>query len=155
MQRSQFPTPVVFVLSLYLLYILSIPDTHDSNACTCFNASLGCTSDTNGCNTSHAGSILYQYLVRVCSIQATSKEYRIPHVSWSNSQGSRLIGKTRAGKLRKKRKKQGQRERREEREGECPTAWIITSHWRRSRKSQRHSILGWQKDARCSLESIR
>lgn len=36
MQSSQFPTPVVFVLSLYLLYILSIPDTHDTNACTCF-----------------------------------------------------------------------------------------------------------------------
>lgn len=79
-------------------------DRQDTNACTSFNASLRCTSDTNGCNTSHAGSTLYKYLVRVCSIQATSKEYRIPHVSWSNSQGSRLIGKTRAGKLRKKRK---------------------------------------------------
>lgn len=45
------------------------------------------------------------YLMRVCSIQATSKEYRIPHVSWSSSQGSRLIEKTRAGKLRKKRRK--------------------------------------------------
>lgn len=81
MLRSQFPTPVEVVLSLCLLYILSIPDRQNTNASTSFNASLRCTSDTNGCNTSHAGSTLYKYLVRVCNIQATSKEYRIPHVS--------------------------------------------------------------------------
>lgn len=98
-----------------------------------------------GCNTSHAcSSPLYKYLVRVCSIQATSKEYRIPHVSWSNSQGSRLIGKTRAGKLRKKRrkkKKKGGKGRGERKGRGRPMVWIIISHWRRHRRSQRHSTV--------------
>lgn len=61
---------------------------------------------------------LYKYLMRMCSIQATSKDYWIPHVSWSNSQGSRLIGKTRAGKLRNETKNQkGEKEEERGREG--------------------------------------
>lgn len=55
--------------------------------------------------------------------------------------GQQADRKDESWKAKKEEKKQGQRERGEEGEGECPTVWIIISHWRRNRRSQRHSTV--------------
>ena len=152
MLRSHFPAPVHVVLSLYLPYVLFIPDRQDTNACTSFR----CTSDT--------WRLQYQPRLSFCPLQVpgegvqhSSHQQRVQDTPCQLIQlpVQQADRKDESWKAKKEEKKQeGQRERREEGEGECPTAWITISHWRRHGKSRRHSTLGWQKDAGFSLESV-
>lgn len=82
---------------------------------------LGCTSDTNGCNTSHTGSTLQ---VPGEGVQHSSHQQRVQDTPYQLIQlpGQQADRKDESWKAKKEEKKQGQRERREEREGECPRA---------------------------------